>query len=494
MTEPTPDASRAPAPTVYDPRDAGGLPAGLQARATVVLLLGCSADRRWAAETALELSAAWAAAGRRVVLADLHLETPRLHDLAGIDNLEGVVDIFLYGASIARSAQPVPGRSFYLIPAGTYEPDADAIYHHPRWAKLVAGFRDAGATLVLFAPAETAELDALARWVEQAVVLGEERGAPRRLLEEGIPVSAVMIPEPHEAPPAPPRDASEADGMDGVEDGVEEEVRFAPAPSPPAAAPPRDPELLLPPPPERPQPPSRRGLYLALGVLLLALLLAGAGFVLARYRPDLLPGGRGAAADAGAGTAVAAPAAPPAAPARAGEPLPYSVQVIAYSTLPAAMERLAEQRQRHSDVLFFISPQAMDSIVFYKLLAGALPDTTAAREMREQLVAAGAIEEEEAVGAWSLIQQAPLAFDLGEFEQEGAARSTADAYSARRIPAYVLPVPYTRGAPRWQVYAGAYPDSAAAEELRRQLVAAGESARLVPRVGGAAAPTDPPAA
>src|SRR5688572_12261802 len=152
-----------------DPSRLSSENADLHPEGTVVLLLTGGEDRRWAADAAVELSAEWAAGGRRIVLADLHLETPLLHVELEVSNLEGVVDIFLYGASLSRIAQPVRDGSFFFIPAGTYAPDIAEIYRHPRWKKLVAGFRDTGATLLLFAPVEAADLQALSSWSSDVI-------------------------------------------------------------------------------------------------------------------------------------------------------------------------------------------------------------------------------------------------------------------------------------------------------------------------------------
>src|SRR3712207_7773963 len=46
----------------------------------------------WAADAAISMATAWAKAGRRVVLTDLHLQEPILHERLGEPNLDGVVD------------------------------------------------------------------------------------------------------------------------------------------------------------------------------------------------------------------------------------------------------------------------------------------------------------------------------------------------------------------------------------------------------------------
>jgi hypothetical protein len=472
MTESTPftraAGERTPAPVPFRPgsTDFPIEPAG---GSTVLLLMG-RADRRWAADTAMELCAMWAQSGRRVVLADLHLESPVLHEAIGGENLEGVVDLFLYGASIARSARPVRGRGFFLIPAGTYEPDAEAIYHHPRWPKLVAGFRDANASLILFAPEETADLEALSEWVTSVVLLGRP-GSPEvvgTLAALGLPPAALLVAEGDPEPAGEERDSAPV---------------FASS-TPPVD----DPELRLPPPPVRPERRTRRGALFVGAVLALVLLLAGAGFLLARLRPELLPwGGR---ADEAVDPPGAVSAEPAPAPNRVGAPLPYSVQVIAYQSLSAAGEQMAGQQARAGSVPLFISPEEIDGLLYYKIFAGVEPDTAAANALRERLVAAGVVNEEDAVGEWDLVKHAPLAFDLGEYATPAEAAAAADSLLARDVPSYRVPVAYSDGSRRWQLYGGAYADSAAAEALRRRLGTAGVPARLVARIG-TPSPPDP---
>ena len=135
----------------------------------------------------------------------------------------------------------------------------------------------------------------------------------------------------------------------------------------------------------------------------------------------------------------------------------------------------------------FISPEEIGGIVYYRILAGALPDTAAARQLRDSLVAEGVGNEQDAAGALSLIQSAPLAFQLAEYPSQDAAAAAADALQARNIPAYALPVPYSDSSYRWQLYAGAYRDTASSAPLRALLTSAGLTPALVARSGQARA-------
>ena len=449
----------------YEPSPSAPLPVAGDT-GTVVLLLAGAVDRRWAAEAAVGLAAGWARGGRRVVLADLHLEDPLLHELTGSRNLEGVVDVFLYGASIARSARPVSGQGFFLIPAGTYEADADAIYRHPRWGKIVAGFHDANAALVLFAPAGGADVAAISEWIDRVILLGEPGAAAglESLMARGVEPETMLVPPGSSGDASPPARSAPAlwTGPGGAQP-VKDDTR----------------EMMIPPTPKRAPPRRRRqSLYSILAILAAAAILALAGYLLARYRPDLVPWARAAAAP----VEEEAREAPPSSGSRIGYPAPYSVQVKAFTSLDAAVAQVEEERARFEGQPFFVSPEEIQGILYYKVLAGLAADTVQATRLRQALVDAGSVEDEEAVGSWTLIQFTPLAFDLGEYATRAAAEERADSLAGRDVPSYMVAMPYSDGSRRWQLYAGAYRDSLSADAMRQRLVAAGVRPTLVARI------------
>jgi hypothetical protein len=458
---------------------------------TVVLLLAGGVDREWATDAAIELSAGWARNGRRIVLADLHLEYPLLHSGLDVPNLEGMVDLFLYGASLTRIARPVRDGAFYLIPAGTYATDVGEIYRHPRWRKLVAGFRDSSAALVLFVPAAPGDLEPLARWASTAILLGppSDPSVLDSLKKVGLDVIAVLEPPPVSGtapPPSPPPEERILSAP--LEIGI---ARTAPAEAAgrleesAAMTSGSEDALDLPPPAARRR--GRRNSSMLFIVLLVAVtLLVTAGYLIARLRPDLLPTGVLPRGDppAGAAAAAAAPAAPTA--TRMGEVLPYSVQVRAFTSLAAASDELATEQRRAPNIPFFVSPEEIQGILYFKILAGLAPDTLAATQLRDQLVQAGAIDGADVIGTWSLLQFGPLAFDLGEYADDRAAGVRIDSLQSMQIPSYLAVVPYSDGSRRWQVYGGAYRDSLNAGRMGEMIEAAGLSPRLTSRVGAAA--------
>ena len=512
---------RLPPPTFFDPTFER-LPAAAafdgEQPGPVLLLFDPRADRAWVADAAIALATGWNAAGRRTVLADLSIEDPILHERVGVPNLDGVVDLFLYGASLARSARPVPGRGFLLITAGTYTPDPEAILRHPRWEKIVAGFREAQASLLLFVPLDAPELGALGRWASDVVVLGEHGDG--ELFESIVPpefrLRAWLTP-PARPGSQPPR---------AVAVPTTPGERFPePEPVPPWKAPPREP---APPPPApashaaevatyvpaaelpvpdpqweetvEPEPwtgkrrksksiPKERKLSPLMLVLLVLLFIVLAAAAAVTFLPDLLPGWeRPAAAPA---SSARLPGRRPQVAARpAGTARPYSVHVGAYWGVSAYDEAVQLAKRVESGfpgTSAYVFPEETSGILYYKVYAGMLDDTVQAAALRTRLVSARLVNPEAVGGPGGLIQKRPWTFDVGEFPTREAADRRAAEFATQAI--YVSPtaVPQTDGSERWTLYAGAYPDSAHAEPMKKTLQSARVPARLVQRVGRAPA-------
>jgi hypothetical protein len=220
-------------------------------------------------------------------------------------------------------------------------------------------------------------------------------------------------------------------------------------------------------------------------LLVAVAVIALAVIAVAIARPELFGANRDGSADNPAPAEAIPP--PPEAPVPVGDTLPFSVQVRAYVALGPARTQAERQSRRVPEAPFFVVPELTQGVLYYKVMAGALPDTSAATELRRRLVQAGVVAEQDArddaPGSWSLIQSRPLAFALGEYPERQQATSRADSLTAAGIPAYMLGYPYSDGTGRYRVYAGAYPDSTQAEEMRAMLRAAELATRLVLRIG-----------
>jgi hypothetical protein len=131
----------------------------------------------WAGNAALDLARAWSRGGDKVILADGALNYPTLHQVAQIENAEGLSDAALFGASIRRVARQIQGESFFLITAGTAVADANSVPGSPRWDRLLDGFREAGVNLVLFVRDGDSGCSAFLTSASDIVVLAD-RGEP----------------------------------------------------------------------------------------------------------------------------------------------------------------------------------------------------------------------------------------------------------------------------------------------------------------------------
>jgi hypothetical protein len=120
--------------------------------------------------------------------------------------------------------------------------------------------------------------------------------------------------------------------------------------------------------------------------------------------------------------------------------------------------------------------------VYYKVFAGSLADSGSATQLRDQLVATGAIDRNDVAATSSLIKYSPLSFDFGEFPSRREAASRADSLAGEGIPAYAILIA-SNGSERWRVYGGAFADSASAAFMRDFLAREGLEAQLVQRVG-----------
>jgi hypothetical protein len=163
----------------------------------------------------------------------------------------------------------------------------------------------------------------------------------------------------------------------------------------------------------------------------------------------------------------------------AAEPLPFSVAIEAHQELATAAERVARLSQAEPSMGFYLAPILVDSVLYYRVMAGPVRDSVGAAALLQQLLAKG---HKTGSTAWD-IRITPLAFLLGVFDSRAAAMHRVVELASLRIPAYVLEVPYSSGVSRYHLYCGAYAGPAEADVMRQLLARAKLDANLVERVG-----------
>lgn len=460
----------------------------------------------WAARAAIALATARAAHGVQVLLADLGLETPSLHQELGEENLEGVADIFQFGSSLRRVARLLPGHGILFLPTGAYVPDAREILADPIWAQLLAQLTAEQTCLLAFLPVGTPGAEQLARHFDAVVVLGEERendGARAILAESEFGFELGLTPRGESDEEGEPGEASadEAelflaestepvaeDEVSGEVEGDADVASSTDATSSADAASSTDDEgaaLHEPPPVPRPAK-KRRGASPVLWLLLLIAVAFGGWTILDERR--LLPewarlsdrSGQDAEPVAEPAAEPAVKSAVPAEPSQPIEtPLPYSVAVEAHQDYATAEERVMTLRRREPGITFYLSPTENQGVIYHRVLAGPVADTLAARMLLERLVAA---RHKTDLDPWN-IRPTVWAYHLGDFDTREEAEARMEELRAQRIPSYVVEVEYTSGPSRYRVYIGAFEGPAPAEILAPRLKEAGLDLPLVRRYG-----------
>jgi hypothetical protein len=421
---------------------------------SILLLVAADASGPIVGE-AVRIARARARAGHRTILADGGVTDPSVHRTVGVENLEGLADAFLFGASLQRVETIPPGAEFSFVPAGAYAPDPARVLDSPRWDRIAREVAEAGSLILLFIPAPTPGLGALSRRVRRAILIGRAGDHPRlaaRLDPECEILAAVE-------PPPPPEPVEEWGGESAATPAV-----ASPAP------PPRGAELSEPP-VIQPAARSRRPVRIALLLALALALGAAAWFLYAEYW----------APAEGPATVTDPPA--PARQAARGEPvetpIPVSVAVEAHQDLTNARQRVAALRRAEPDITFFLAPVAVSGGVYYRLLAGPVADRETGTALLQRLVDAG---HKTAFDSWA-VRPTELAFHLGDYENRESALERVRELDESDIPAYIVVIPHRPGPPRYRVYGGAFETAAEAEVMGRLLEEAGVEAALVPRTG-----------
>jgi hypothetical protein len=486
----------------------------------------------WAARAAAAIAARWGGP-RRVVLVDFDLERPALHETVGIANHEGVADVAEYGVSLALVRRPL--GSFDVVTAGEYAPDPESALRSAAWAGVLGEIAAARETLLASVPADAPGADAVIGWCGAVIVLAEpeESDAVVESLPSAYAVLAVLSPraEPDRVHDAPsrlsdseferirlPTDRASRDALIAELRERQRAARMVPpadtvprrgagraaeesADAPPVVLPASGSEharemrveasaddmTLETLDPVKPRDeargwgPKRRVRFQhpalwTLTVVLIASLLAGAW--------HFLSGRIGADAAGGRGTPAVEPVVttePAAEPVTFERDLPYSVALEAHTDLARAFGRL-ETLAQERDFSFFIAPLEREGTLYYHIMAGPVPDSAEAVELRDTLLARRLKTAETPTD----VRHTPLAFHVGDYGTRDVAEQSMSELRRLDVPSYMLYADAEDGYPLYRVYVGAFTSQAEADVTRQLLRAAGVQDSLVTRTGSIA--------
>ena len=421
-------------------------------------LLVAGADPEDAAAVALGIGAAQAR-HRRVVVADLAGELAAIQRLVPADQADGIGDAFRYGVSLNRIARPVGTTgNLFVLPSGTEPVAEEEIYGHDRWRRLIAGFREVEALLLLVVPVSMPSLPSLASHADGAVLAGEAA------LPSGVPVLDVARPPASERRAVAVSQPTPADLRATSGDGahVAEAV-----------------------PAEREEPPrrGRRGMFvgaalLAAGVLAVVIVARGTRFERGAplaAAPANEPPEAQRTVDSAA-VSVDAEQLPIGNPADSAAAALYAVELAKYSTSLGALLRVRDELPATlPGRTFAIVPIGADRTLWYRVLAGVTSSRRSADSLLLALRGVGVIDD----AASGAVVSVPLAFRLRESVTPVAAAALVRQYLARGVPAYAL----RQSDGSIDLYAGAFESLEQAGLLAPLLRAAGVEPALVYRTG-----------
>ncbi len=392
----------------------------------------------WCAQAAAALVTTWSARGARIVLADVSLDQPVLHDIFGVPNSEGVIDVMVAGAQLRAVSRWIGSPGFLFIPAGTPPADAADVMRSRRWDIVFKALGEANVDLVIYAPADLPGLDALlARSSAVLLLSGNQEAAEEAIQTLGLSGAPGLRPP--------------------VLEGTSGEVAFL-SHAPEARAEDRKRSYLLRVPPWRPA--------MAVGLLMLSV-WAGSRVLLGGSAES--SGGPGERAEPPVPVIVPAPDPPQA----------YSLSLAAFQDAGRAAREAEGLAGRRADLLFTTVPVWVSGRVFHRILAGPATDSGAAEDLRASL--AETLSDEDSA-LW-IVRATPLAFTLGDYESREAADRRAEEVPVAWLAPYVFEVGAS-DRPSFRVFAGAYADSAEASVVHAQFKELGEEPlKLVRRVG-----------
>lgn len=374
---------------------------------------------------------------RRVVLIDLLGENSDLSTIVGDPSSPGITDMLEYGVSLRRAAVAIREQpNLFVVPTGIEAPLQPYYLEHRRWTDLAHDFRDAGALLLIVAPALVPMAERLLDRLDGIVIV---RGA-------AVPATSVPTLADVRLSAQYPHTMRRTPAIARARIEVEEPRRS-------------------------------RGLLVALGALSLAVLLWAVWFV-RPWSPGVPAGQR--SADAAPATAAGSeeesptPRGIPDAELGRAPSAGWSILLANVNDVSGALMRVSQVVDSMPSATYSPTLPAPGGAWWYRIVVGAFPDSANAAGMLAALRTRGIV----GAGVGKPIPT-PLALLVADSLLEGEAIRRASELLARNVPAYVLLVSPGRA----RVYVGAFDNAGAAQSLTASLDSLNFRATLVPRVG-----------
>jgi hypothetical protein len=394
---------------------AGSRVAGTLDSASAVVVLGH--DPIATASVALGLGRAQAS-HRRVAVGDLIGDVAPLRELVADDDPHGLTDSFIYGVSLNKIARQIDvAGNLHILPSGSDQVVHEEILRNDRWRRLASGFREAGALLLVAAPAAVPGVEALIGMLDGVVLVGDATSP--------VPNARVYAEVSSAARRSPARPA-------------QRNAAIASVPK---------------------QPRRRRWVIPFVTTAVIATIAAIVGRNYLTRPQSTVPAVRrdSAAASDTLGGTVAVDSSPPLVasnPADSSSASPFAVQIAMVDTEDGAALRVRSGGGDFPVGTYAPVSRGADRGTWYKVVTGAYVDRTKADQLLAFLRQRGVVPQ-----GWGTVIRAPLALQLGSAASTTQAAPVIADYQSRKVPVYGLL--QRDGSVR--IYAGAFetPDEAA---------------------------------
>jgi hypothetical protein len=441
-----------PSPLIFDWEVAGRELGGRLDRLHAIAVLGNDASET--AKVAIGI-ARQQSRRRRVAIGDLLGDAPVLTALVSNEDAHGLSDVFEYGLALDRVARRVADDpDLYVLPTGTFITDFAEIMANRRWTKMAASFKEEGGLLIVVADAGTAGIEALVLQLEGAVLVGST--VPARL-----PAARIL----------------------GTVRGEDPEA----LPAKLAAPGPRRPKYVV---------AGTHSGWRTAGSLAVLLALTSAlvwGWMVYRpfaevewapmwlRRPPLLLSDSAQVVIRGFDTAGVADSNSTLATARnlglltaldTASQAPYGIAIITFNTQAGALLELTRNGATLRAGTF--SPILIRETPWFRVVAGAYPDSASAAALLDTLRARGSSDAGRAV-----IERFPYALLVERDVPDAAVASRVSVFQTRGLPVYAL----LQADGTARLYAGAFKAPDEATLLYDALKASGIQTSLVYRTG-----------
>ncbi|MDB4881918.1 MAG: Sporulation protein [Gemmatimonadetes bacterium] len=411
---------------------------------------------------------------RRVALGDLLGEAEPLQSLLTGDDPHGLVDSFLYGVSLTKIAQRVPDAGeLFIMPTGTGPVDYDELFSNPRWRRLISGFREVGALLIIAAPADAPRVHELVDATDGVVIVGDavpadvsvaqslawvrpRRGAPSTIAGTGQTETTPPLSdeEPLPAPAARSSSRKVVASVAGVAIAVAiaalifwfAQRPFASSPKPRTGVNADSPSAQA----------LTRGALVAESI--------------SRARRDSVARDSLTRAASGGGAADSFPMLAPANPADSASASAFAILLAKYNTKSGVILDLNARFDAVPAATYGVEAPTR----FFLLVAGAYPARSGADSLLLQLRARKKLAQ-----GFGSVASFPLAFLVDSAVKSTEVRSRLTRYAARGLPVYALRQP--NGTAR--LYYGAYASAEQAAFAVPSVREAGMIPTLVYRMG-----------